>query len=116
MIALFALLPFIGKRSGDIVFLIIAFLVGGGFSILVFYGMLSVLKWRIEIYSDKLREINLFKINEIRIDAIKGVELLPTQYLNLIRFIPKDPKAKKQKIDLIMCRTSWPGWMLLLPI
>lgn len=98
------LIPFFEGRANEIAYVAVCLVFGGGFAFLMLYGMITMLKWRIEVFPDRFREISLFKTREILIDDVTGFKIIPTQYFVSLQFIMKNPKTKKIKIGLMMER------------
>jgi hypothetical protein len=87
------------REAGYKVFVISIF---AGLLLLSLYGVLSAFITRIEIYSDRIKKISLFKRTEILFDAVAGFRIVNAQYYNKLFLMPKDSTAKKVKVDLII--------------
>jgi len=92
---------FIGNDIKGLIVRISFFLMGLGFDIFLTYAIVWIAKYRVEIYSDKIVEIGVYKKKEIILNNIDGFRILPTQYVNQVQFIYKDTK-KKKNIALMM--------------
>jgi len=90
-------LPFVSERSNDMTLVVIFLLLGGGGFLLCVCGFLSLFKARIELYPDKIRQINLFKAKELFIKDIEGFRVAPNQNANALVLIPKKTAAIKMK-------------------
>jgi len=97
-----AFLPFMQKRAGDLPYVIFCVLLGGGFMLLFLYCLVAVWKSKIEVYSDKIRDVELFKTTELFIQDIDGFRLSYTQSTQILAILPKDPKAKKIQTALVL--------------
>lgn len=105
MVALFGwfmVMPFLEGRADSAGLVVFCFLFGGGFVILFVYALLSVVRGRIEVYPDRIRDVGLFRTNQLRIDNIRGFRVVPTQYVPTLELLPKDPGARKIKTALIV--------------
>lgn len=80
---------------------IILFLMGLGFDVFLAYTLILVLKYRIEVYSDRIVEIGVFKRKEILLNNIDGFRIVSTQYVKKVQFVCKDTK-KTKNITLMM--------------
>jgi hypothetical protein len=80
---------------------IVLFLISLGLDIVVTYVIIWAVKYRVEVFSDKIVEIGLFKKKVIILDDIDGFRIVPTEYINQALFIPKG-KKRKTTIALMM--------------
>jgi hypothetical protein len=94
-------MPFLVGRSDRLAIAAVCFLVGGGGMLLFLYFFLSVLKSKIEVYPDKLRNVGVFRASDIPIGEMAGFRVLPTQYAKVLLLQPKDTSAKKIKITMV---------------
>lgn len=92
---------FVGNDIKGLSVRIVFFLMGLGFDIFLIYAIVSIAKYRVEVFSDKIVEIGVFKKKEIMLKNIDGFRILPMQYINQVQFIYKDTK-KKKNITLMM--------------
>ena len=101
LFGLFMAMPFLEGRSDKPASVLISILIGGGFILFFLYALLSIFKGRIEIYSDRIRDVCLFQSRELLISNISGFKILPTQYTSTLLLLPKNSKDKKIKTNLV---------------
>jgi hypothetical protein len=75
-----------------------------GFNFLMFSCFLSVYKSRIEIHSNRIVRVGLFRNTELMINEIKGFRVLVTPYARTLLLLPKNPKTKRIKASLFFQR------------
>lgn len=96
-------IPFIKSRfMHDYLTIYCLFL--GGICILLFfiYMLLSAFKCKLEIYSNRIRDVRLFKTIEIPIAEVAGFRIIITQHSRTLLILPKDPKLRQFKISLMI--------------
>ncbi len=98
----FIFMPFIQNRASNFGYVLFCSFLGVGGTLLFSYCFFAIWKSRIEIYSDRIRYIGTYKSTEILIKDIDGFKIVPTQYVSTLSIIPKDPKAKKIEMALLM--------------
>jgi len=98
----FVFMPYIQKRASDFGYVIFCLLLGGSSMLLFIYCLIAIWKSRIEIYSDRIRDIGPFKSTEILIKDVKGFKILPTQYIRTLLIVSNDLKPKKIEIGLLL--------------
>lgn len=76
-------------------------LLGAGLMLFFLYSLLSVFKTRLEVYSDRLRSIGLFRTTEVRIEDALGFRIISCSYGAMLQILPKNPKSKKINTELI---------------
>jgi hypothetical protein len=108
----FMALPFIEGRSNDFAFVAITLIIGGGGFSFFTYACLSLYNAKIELYPDKICDINLLRTRQLFLKDIEGFRILPTQYVKTLSIIPKDQSLKKLKIALVLEREAMLlGWI-----
>jgi hypothetical protein len=99
-------MPFLDDHSTRTILNVFSFIAGLAAILFLFYAVLSLFKSRIEIDSEKIRYVGVFKTTELLIKEIKGFRILPTQYVRILVLLPINPKAKKIETALVLERQS----------
>ncbi len=66
------------------------------------FSLVAVNKHRIEIDSQAIREIGVFRVHELLLDEIEGFRIVTTQYVNYLMLIPKNSHLRKMRVALIV--------------
>jgi hypothetical protein len=94
------LLPFLGERTYQTGPAVLLFLLGAIPLLFIVYLFPWVFKIRIEVYPDRIKAVGP-RTKELLVDEIDGFSVIPTQYTRTLLVLPKNPKTKKIKAELI---------------